>query len=159
MFEPYRDSKRVLCTLKIRNLYASRWLTEPYRQESRIKNYEEVKEYVEKAKKKSELERQADVKDKTGVKIEGIVAINPVNGKEIPIFAADYVLSNYGTGAIMAVPAHDQRDFEFAKEYDLPVLKVILPPALSQTLTSPVDVALGKQDSMRVVAESIAHSG
>ncbi len=92
-------------------------------QELGIKNYEEVKDYVETAKKKSERDRQADVKDKTGVKLEGITAINPANGKEIPIFVADYVLSGYGTGAIMAVPAQDQRDFDFAKKFNLPIIK------------------------------------
>ncbi|MDD4990231.1 MAG: leucine--tRNA ligase [Candidatus Pacebacteria bacterium] len=118
-----------------------------------ISNWEEIEEYVEKAKKKSELERQADVKEKTGVKIEGISAINPANGKEIPIFVADYVLAGYGTGAIMAVPAHDQRDFEFAKEYNLLVMKVILPPELSSALLNPLDIAMGKKDSVRVEAE------
>ncbi|MDD5738557.1 MAG: class I tRNA ligase family protein [Candidatus Pacebacteria bacterium] len=93
-------------------------------QELGIKNYEEVKDYVETAKKKSERDRQADVKDKTGVKLEGVTAINPANGKEIPIFVADYVLSSYGTGAIMAVPAQDERDFEFAKKFNLPIVEV-----------------------------------
>jgi len=94
-------------------------------QKLEIKNYEEVRSYIEEAKKKSERDRQADVKDKTGVKLEGVVAINPANGKEIPIFVADYVLAGYGTGAIMAVPAHDSRDFEFAKKYKMPVIEVI----------------------------------
>ena len=93
-------------------------------QELGIKNYEEVKDYIEKAKKKSERDRQADVKDKTGVKLEGIVAINPANNKEIPIFVADYVLSGYGTGAIMAVPSQDQRDYEFAKKHNLPIVEI-----------------------------------
>ncbi len=121
--------------------------------ELRIKNIKEIEEYIEKAKRKSELERQADVKEKTGVEIEGVVAVNPANGKEIPIFVADYVLAGYGTGAIMAVPAHDQRDFEFAKKYDLPCPKVILPPELNSVFTSPVDVALGKKDSIRIESE------
>ncbi|PIU15742.1 leucine--tRNA ligase [bacterium (Candidatus Gribaldobacteria) CG08_land_8_20_14_0_20_39_15] len=94
-------------------------------QELGIKNYEEVEVYVEKAKKKSERDRLADVKDKTGVKIEGVMAINPANGQETPIFVADYVLASYGTGAIMAVPGHDRRDFQFAKKYNLPVVEVI----------------------------------
>ncbi len=89
----------------------------------KILNIKEVEEYVESAKKKSERDRQADVKDKTGVKLEGIMAINPANGKEIPIFVADYVLACYGTGAIMAVPAQDQRDFDFAKKFDLPIVE------------------------------------
>lgn len=87
-------------------------------------NDKEVKEYVEKAKNKTEIERTAEGKEKTGV-FSGLYAINPVNGKEIPIWIADYVLSGYGTGAIMAVPAHDARDFAFAKKYDLPIIPVI----------------------------------
>ena len=86
-------------------------------EKSRIKNWDEVVEYIEKAKNKTEMERM-EAKEKTGVKLEGLVAINPVNGEEIPIFVADYVLSGYGTGAIMAVPAHDERDLEFAIHYN-----------------------------------------
>ena len=82
-----------------------------------FKNYEEVKNYVEGAKNKTEMER-LESKEKTGVKLEGLVAINPANNEEIPIFVADYVLGGYGTGAIMAVPAHDERDFEFATHYN-----------------------------------------
>ena len=95
--------------------------------ESRIKNRKEVKEYIEKAKSKSNLERTDLQKEKTGVEIKGVKAINPVNNEEIPIYIADYVLSSYGTGAIMAVPAHDERDFEFAKKYNLPIKYVIAP--------------------------------
>lgn len=90
-----------------------------------ILNFKDVEEYIEAAKKKTDLERSELAKEKTGVKLEGVNAINPVNGKEIPIFVADYVLSGYGTGAIMAVPGHDQRDFEFAGKYDLPIIEVI----------------------------------
>jgi len=89
-----------------------------------IKNYEEVAEYVEKSKNKTEMDR-IEGKEKTGVKLEGISAINPVNQEEIPIFVADYVLDGYGTGAIMAVPAHDERDFEFAKKFGLEIREVI----------------------------------
>jgi len=92
-----------------------------------IKNYKFVKDYIEKSKKKTERERISEVKEKTGIKLEGIKAVNPVNQKEIPIFVADYVLLHYGTGAIMAVPAHDQRDFDFAKKYNLPIIEVIQP--------------------------------
>ncbi len=91
-----------------------------------IKNFKEIKAYQTKAKKKSDLERQEN-KEKTGVEIEGVMAINPATKKEIPIWIADYVLSGYGTGAIMAVPAHDERDFEFAKKFKLPVICVIDP--------------------------------
>jgi len=90
-----------------------------------ISNWNEFEKYQNKARKKTELERVGLAKEKTGVKLEGIVAINPVNGKEIPVFTADYVLSDYGTGAVMAVPAHDQRDWEFAKKYELPITEVL----------------------------------
>ncbi|MDO8571711.1 MAG: class I tRNA ligase family protein, partial [bacterium] len=92
-----------------------------------ITNYEEVDIYIEKAKKKSELERLHLEKEKTGVQLKGIVAINPANGSEIPVWIADYVLASYGTGAIMAVPAHDERDFAFAKKYELPSIMVVCP--------------------------------
>jgi len=92
---------------------------------SRIKNYTEVQKYVEAAKKKKEMERTAEGKEKTGVELEGLKAINPATKEEIPVWVADYVLWGYGTGAIMAVPAHDQRDFEFAKKYNLPIVKVV----------------------------------
>ena len=74
---------------------------------------------------KSDFERTELAKEKTGVKLEGVRAINPINGKEIPIFISDYVLASYGTGAIMAVPAHDTRDWDFAKAFDLPILQVV----------------------------------
>ncbi|MEK7606145.1 MAG: leucine--tRNA ligase [Patescibacteria group bacterium] len=90
-----------------------------------LENKEEVVRYVEQTKTKTDIERQALGKEKTGVKLEGIVAINPANGVEIPMFIADYVLGGYGTGAIMAVPAHDERDFDFAKKYNIPVVQVI----------------------------------
>ncbi len=94
---------------------------------SRIINSKEVELYLKKAVKKSDEERIAEGKEKTGVELKGIKAINPANGKEIPVWIADYVLTGYGTGAIMAVPAHDERDFEFAKKYKLPVQQVIAP--------------------------------
>ncbi len=91
----------------------------------KITNMDEVSAYKQEAAKKSDFERTELAKDKTGVKINGITAINPVNGKEIPIFIADYVLISYGTGAIMAVPAHDTRDWEFAKKFGLPIIEVV----------------------------------
>lgn len=94
---------------------------------SQISNLNEVKEYIQESKKKTELERTELAKEKTGVELRGIKAVNPANNEEIPIFAADYVLASYGTGAIMAVPAHDQRDFEFAQKYNLPIKMVICP--------------------------------
>ena len=91
----------------------------------KIKNIDEVLKYREKAKEKSEFERSELIKEKTGVKLEGILAINPVNNEEIQIWTSDYVLMNYGTGAIMAVPAHDDRDYEFAKKFNIPIIEVI----------------------------------
>ncbi|MBE6732891.1 MAG: leucine--tRNA ligase [Ruminococcaceae bacterium] len=90
-----------------------------------IGNMDEVKAYKEAAARKSDFERTELAKDKTGVRIEGVTAINPVNNKEIPIFISDYVLISYGTGAIMAVPAHDTRDWEFAKKFGLPIVEVV----------------------------------
>ncbi|MCR5656166.1 MAG: leucine--tRNA ligase [Butyrivibrio sp.] len=91
----------------------------------RIKNFADIEKYREEAAKKSDFERSELAKDKTGVEIDGLKAINPVNGKEIPIWVSDYVLMSYGTGAIMAVPAHDDRDWEFAKKFDLPIIQVV----------------------------------
>ncbi len=91
----------------------------------RITNLDQIKGYQEEAAKKSDFERTELVKDKTGVKIQGVMGINPVSGKEIPIFISDYVLMTYGTGAIMAVPAHDTRDWDFAKKFDLPIIEVV----------------------------------
>ncbi len=91
----------------------------------RIKNIDEVRKYQEMAKNKSEIERTDATKEKTGVKIEGLTAINPVNNEEIEIWISDYVLSSYGTGAIMAVPAHDDRDFAFAKKFNIPIIQVL----------------------------------
>ena len=91
----------------------------------KIQNYNEAEEYIEQSRKKSDLERTDLNKEKTGVELKGIKAINPANGKEIPIFVADYVMMGYGTGAIMAVPAHDERDWEFARKYNLPVIEVV----------------------------------
>ena len=94
---------------------------------SQISNIQEIKHYQQQAKNKSDLERTDLAKEKTGVEIKGIKAINPANGQEIPIFVADYVLPHYGTGAIMAVPAHDERDHEFAIKYNLPIINVVHP--------------------------------
>ena len=91
----------------------------------KINNFDEVNNYKAEAAKKSDFERTELVKDKTGVRLDGVSAINPVNGKEIPIFISDYVLATYGTGAIMAVPAHDDRDWDFAKVFGLPIIEVV----------------------------------
>ena len=90
-----------------------------------LKNWDAVVEYREMAARKSDFERAELVKEKTGVVLDGLTAINPVNGKEIPIWISDYVLMTYGTGAIMAVPAHDERDWEFAKKFELPIIEVV----------------------------------
>ncbi len=91
----------------------------------KLENNDEIKAYQEKAARKSDFERTEIAKEKTGVELKGVRAINPVNGKEIPIFISDYVLMTYGTGAIMAVPAHDTRDFEFAQKFNLPIVEVV----------------------------------
>ena len=107
--------------------------------ESKIENLNEVKEYQEKAAMKSDFERAELNKEKTGVEIKGIKAINPLTNEEIPIWISDYVLITYGTGAIMAVPAHDTRDFEFAKKFNLPIKQVIKPKdgKIQEELTEP----------------------
>jgi len=92
--------------------------------EDKIKNFGEVHKYIDATAAKSNIERSQS-KEKTGIKLEGVEAVNPVNGNLIPIFAADYVLTGYGTGAIMAVPAHDQRDWDFAKKHNVPIVQVI----------------------------------
>jgi len=97
-----------------------------------IKNWDDVIAYREMASRKSDFERTELAKDKTGVMLDGLTAVNPVNGKEIPVWISDYVLMTYGTGAIMAVPAHDERDWEFAKKFDMPIIEVVA--------GSPVDV-------------------
>ena len=97
-----------------------------------IKNWDEVVAYREMAARKSDFERTELAKDKTGVMLDGLTAVNPVNGKEIPVWISDYVLMSYGTGAIMAVPAHDERDWEFAKKFHMPIIEVVA--------GSPVDV-------------------
>ena len=90
-----------------------------------LENIDEIRDYRAEAAKKSDFERTEVAKEKTGVRLRGVEAINPVNGKQIPIFVSDYVLMTYGTGAIMAVPAHDTRDYEFARAFDLPIIEVV----------------------------------
>jgi leucyl-tRNA synthetase/predicted esterase len=101
------------------------WVSTALEHKTVLKNNDEVAKYVKAASKKTELERQQDTKDKTGVKLEGVEAVNPATGERIPLYVADYVLGHYGTGAIMAVPAHDGRDFAFAKKFKLPIKQVV----------------------------------
>ena len=108
-----------------------------------IKNWDDVVAYREMASRKSDFERTELAKDKTGVMIDGLSAVNPVNGKEIPIWISDYVLMTYGTGAIMAVPAHDERDWEFAKKFNLPIIEVVAGSPVSVEEAVYTDVAEG----------------
>ena len=124
-----------------------------------IKNNDEVNAYIDATKKKTELERTELAKEKTGVKLEGVEAINPFTQKPVPVFIGDYVLGNYGTGAVMAVPAHDERDFEFAKKYNLPIKKVILPPTIVSVPRSAIDIAAGISGTLRVVSECFTEEG
>jgi leucyl-tRNA synthetase len=124
------NSKEVsVFTTRIDTLFGCIYLVlapeHPLINELPIENKEEVLAYIEKAKNKSERDRISEVKDKSGVELKGVTAINPINGKEIRVFIADYVLAHYGTGAVMAVPAHDERDFDFAKKYNIEIIEVI----------------------------------
>ncbi len=107
-----------------------------------LSNYDEIDAYKKEAAKKSDFERTELVKNKTGVELKGVKAINPANGKEIPIFISDYVLAGYGTGAIMAVPAHDERDWDFAKKFGLPIIEVVEGGNVEEEAFT--DVATGK---------------
>lgn len=135
---------------------------------SKIKNMDAVLVYREEASRKTEFERTQLVKDKTGVRIEGITAVNPVSGKEIPIFISDYVMMGYGTGAIMAVPAHDQRDYEFAKRFGVEIIPVIEGGDLEKEAYSGDGVMINsdflngmtnKKDSIARMLEFLAEKG
>ncbi len=125
------DEKVTVYTTRPDTLFGATYMVlspeHPYVEQfkDKIKNYDEAVAYRENAAKKSEFERTELAKDKTGVRLDGLFAVNPVNEKEIPIFISDYVLMSYGTGAIMAVPAHDDRDWDFAKKFDLPIIEVV----------------------------------
>ena len=116
-------------------------MIEKYKDE--LKNYDALVEYREMASRKSDFERTELAKDKTGVMIDGLCAVNPVNGKEIPIWISDYVLMSYGTGAIMAVPAHDERDWDFAKKFNMPIIEVVAGSEVSVEEAVYTDVATG----------------
>ena len=126
-----KDEKLTVYTTRPDTLFGATYMVvspeHPYldKYKDEIKNWDAVLEYREQAARKSDFERTELAKDKTGVVIEGLTAINPVNDTEIPIWVSDYVLMGYGTGAIMAVPAHDTRDWEFAKKFNLPIIEVI----------------------------------
>ncbi len=135
---------------------------------SKIQNMDAVLAYREEASRKTEFERTQLVKDKTGVRIEGITAVNPVSGKEIPIFISDYVMMGYGTGAIMAVPAHDQRDYEFAKRFGAEIIPVIEGGDLEKEAYSGDGVMINsdflngmtnKKDSIARMLEFLAEKG
>ncbi|WP_026654186.1 leucine--tRNA ligase [Butyrivibrio sp. AE3003] len=125
------EDKLTVYTTRCDTLFGATYMVvspeHPYldKYKDKISNFDAILAYREEAAKKSDFERSELAKDKTGVQVDGIVAINPVNGKEIPIWVSDYVLMSYGTGAIMAVPAHDDRDWEFAKKFDLPIIQVV----------------------------------
>ena len=127
------EDKLTVYTTRCDTLFGATYMVvspeHPYldKYKDKISNFDAILAYREEAAKKSDFERSELAKDKTGVQVDGIVAVNPVNGKEIPIWVSDYVLMSYGTGAIMAVPAHDDRDWEFAKKFDLPIIQVIAP--------------------------------
>jgi leucyl-tRNA synthetase len=125
----------------------------------KIENYSEVEKYIIAAQNKTEMERTQLAKEKTGVELKGIKAVNPFNNAEVPVFVADYVLGHYGTGAVMAVPAHDERDFEFAKKYGLPIKKVILPPVLANILRNAEDLAMGVKSEIRINNECFVLDG
>ncbi len=130
-FEVTGDSKLRVYTTRPDTLFGATYMViapdHPLigEQKERITNLDELAAYREDADRKSDFERTELVKEKTGVRIQGIQAVNPVNGKKIPIFVSDYVLMSYGTGAIMAVPGHDSRDWEFAKKFGLPIVEVV----------------------------------
>ena len=130
-FDTTAGDKLVVYTTRPDTLYGATYMVmspeHPYIEKwaDKLTNLDAIKAYQRESAKKSDFERTEMNKDKTGVKLEGVTAINPVNGREILIFISDYVLISYGTGAIMAVPAHDTRDWEFAKKFDLPIIEVV----------------------------------
>lgn len=131
-------------------------LIEKWMTEGTIKNGEEVRAYQKKAASKSDLERTELNKEKTGVRLDGVMGINPVNDTEIPIFISDYVLASYGTGAIMAVPAHDERDFDFAKVFNLPIVQVVAPAdSVEAKSASPNPVPYTKEAAFTDIASGV----
>ncbi len=121
-------------------------------------NREKVRKYIEAARKRSEIERTHIEKDKTGV-FTGSYCVNPINKEKVPIWIGDYVVASYGGGVVMVVPAHDERDFEFAKKFDLPIKKVVVPPALLSMTTNADTVASGGRADLRVEADCFTGDG
>lgn len=116
-----------------------------------LENKKEVRAYVDQARKKSDMDRTAEGREKTGVELKGVKAVNPANGEEIPLFVADFALAHYGTGALMAVPAHDERDYAFAKKFKIPLRQVVMPALLdAKNLPQP-----GKENTEREVVHVI----
>ncbi|MBQ9534662.1 MAG: leucine--tRNA ligase [Clostridia bacterium] len=130
-FDTTAGDKLKIYTTRVDTLFGATYMVispeHPYveKWKDRIENYAEVADYRYQSSKKSDFERTELAKDKTGVRIAGVNAINPANGAEIPVFVSDYVLMGYGTGAIMAVPGHDERDWEFARKFGLPIIEVV----------------------------------
>lgn len=118
---------------------------------TQILNLINVEDYIENAKKKTDIERTEIAKDKTGVKLEGVKAINPINNEEVDVWVADYVLANYGTGAVMAVPAHDDRDWEFAKKHSIEIKEVVIPKVIDK-MNPPIN---GKETIARRAIQAI----
>ena len=130
-FDTTAGDKLTVYTTRPDTLYGATYMVvspeHPYLEKwaDKLQNMDEIKAYQEQAARKSDFERTEVAKEKSGVKLQGVSAVNPLTGKEIPIFISDYVLVSYGTGAIMAVPAHDTRDWEFAKKFGLPIIEVV----------------------------------
>jgi leucyl-tRNA synthetase len=123
-----------------------------------ISNWDEVSLCREQTKTRTEIERTATGKEKTGVLLKGVHAINPANNEELPVYIADYVLGHYGTGAVMAVPAHDERDFEFGKKYKLPILKVVLPEPARREQFRPMD-RYGVTNEIPIISDCFTVNG
>ncbi|HOY47628.1 MAG TPA: leucine--tRNA ligase [Alphaproteobacteria bacterium] len=144
------------CVIAPEHKLVEKWLSE-----NKIKNADQVKNYIAQAATKDKFDRTNESKEKTGVRLDGITAINPFNGKDIPIFVADYVLADYGYGAIMAVPAHDQRDWDFAKKFNLPIIPVLDNGDISEYATEGDGLhinseylnGLNKSDAIKVALE------
>ncbi len=144
-----KEDKLTVYTTRCDTLFGATYMVmspeHPYidKYKDSISNWDEVCAYREEASKKSDFERAELAKDKTGVELKGLTATNPVTGKEIPIWISDYVLMSYGTGAIMAVPAHDERDWDFAKKFNLPIIEVVAGSDVPVTEKVYTDVATG----------------